>query len=57
MQLYSHKLDFRIWHPTLDPDLVSRTLGLEVQRSWRAGDPRSTLVVADAKLTHVPEFC
>jgi len=42
MQLYSHILDLRIWHPTLDPDLVSRTLGLEPQRSWRVGDSRKT---------------
>lgn len=42
MQLYSHILDLRIQHPTLDPDLVSRTLGLEPQRSWRAGDARKT---------------
>jgi hypothetical protein len=42
MQLYSHILNIRIWHPTLDPDLVSRTLGLEPRISWRAGDPRRT---------------
>ena len=42
MQLYSHVLNLRIWHPTLAPDLVSRTLGLESQIAWRAGDPRQT---------------
>ena len=42
MQLYSHILNLRIWHPTLDPDLVSQTLGLQPQTSWRAGDPRQT---------------
>jgi hypothetical protein len=42
MQLYSHVLNLRIWHPMLDPDLVSRTLGLEPHISWRAGDPRQT---------------
>ena len=42
MQFYSHALGLRIWHPKLDPGLVSRTLCLEPQRSWRAGDPRST---------------
>ena len=42
MQLYSHILDLRIWHPALDPDLVTRTLGIQPQRAWRAGDPRKT---------------
>ena len=42
MQLYSYVLDLRICHPTLDPDLVSRTLGLEPQRSWHVGDSRKT---------------
>ena len=42
MQFYSHTLGLRIWHPKLDPELVSRTLSLEPQRSWRAGDPRRT---------------
>jgi len=42
MQLYSYILDLRIWHPTLDPDLVTRTLGLEPRIAWRAGDPRKT---------------
>jgi hypothetical protein len=42
MQLYSHILTLRISHPTLDPDLVSRTLQIDPQFSWRAGDPRRT---------------
>ena len=42
MQLYSHIIDLRISHPALDPDVVTRTLSLEPQHSWRAGDPRRT---------------
>lgn len=42
MQLYSHILDLRINHPALDPDLMSRTLGLEPERAWRAGESRKT---------------
>ena len=42
MQLYSHIVDLRISHPALDPDVVTRTLGIEPQTSWRAGDPRKT---------------
>ena len=42
MQLYSHVLNLRIWHPTLDPDVVTRTIGLKPHIAWRAGDPRKT---------------
>ena len=42
MQLYSHILDLRISHSVLDPDAVTRTLGLEPLHSWRAGEPRKT---------------
>ena len=42
MQLYSHILDLRISHPALDPDVVTRTLGMEPVHAWRAGDPRQT---------------
>ena len=42
MQLYSHVLNLRIWHPTLDPDVVTSTIGLKPHMAWRAGDPRKT---------------
>ena len=42
MQHYSYIITLRIGHPTLDVDLVSQTLGLEPNVSWRAGDPRKT---------------
>lgn len=42
MQFYSHVINLRVWHPALDPDLVSHTLGLEPQIAWRAGDSRKT---------------
>ena len=42
MQLYSHILDLRISHPALDLGAVTRTLGMEPQRTWRAGDPCRT---------------
>ena len=42
MQLYSHILDLRISHPSLNPDVVTRMLGIEPQHAWRAGDPRQT---------------
>jgi hypothetical protein len=42
MQLYSHVLKLRIWHPSLDPDRVTATLGLEPHVTWRTGDARRT---------------
>src|SRR5262245_48618546 len=42
MQLYSHILDLRIWHPKLDPDTVTSTLGIQPQVAWRNGEPRKT---------------
>jgi hypothetical protein len=30
----------RIRHPNIDPDELSRRLGIEPQHAWRAGDPR-----------------
>ena len=42
MQLYSHILDLRIWHPKLDPDAVSSTLGIEPHIAWRDGEARKT---------------
>jgi hypothetical protein len=42
MQLYSHFLDLRIWHPNLDPDAVSSTLGIQPDVAWRKGEPRKT---------------
>lgn len=42
MQIYSHILDLTISHPALDPDAVTRTLGMEPQHAWRAGDLRTT---------------
>jgi hypothetical protein len=42
MQIYSYILDLRIYHPALDPDLVTRKLGMQPSVAWRAGDPRKT---------------
>ena len=42
MQLYSHIVDLRISHTALDPDVVTRTLGMEPQQAWQAGNPRKT---------------
>jgi hypothetical protein len=42
MQLYSHTLSLSIVHPSLDPASVTQVLGLKPQRTWLAGEQRST---------------
>jgi hypothetical protein len=37
-----NRVSLRLWHPSLDPDEMSRVLGLAADRSWRAGEPRTT---------------
>ena len=40
MQLYEHSVALRIWHPNVDPALISAKLSLEPQHSHMAGRPR-----------------
>lgn len=42
MQNYTHIVDLRIQHPTIDPAQITQTLGISPSRSWRAGEPRTT---------------
>lgn len=42
MQRYSFTVALRIWHPNVDPALISGNLGLNPQRSWQAGEARRT---------------
>ncbi len=42
MQIYPHILDLRIWHPSLNPQEVTATLGIEPNISWCDGEPRKT---------------
>ncbi|HEY4212422.1 MAG TPA: DUF4279 domain-containing protein [Steroidobacteraceae bacterium] len=37
---YEFTMSLRIRHPDADPALITRTLGLQPQHSWRAGEPR-----------------
>jgi hypothetical protein len=37
-----YSLSFRILHPVMSPKLVSAELGLEPQRAWEAGTPRTS---------------
>lgn len=42
MQLYSFTIALRFWHPTIAPEVISSTLGIEPSRHWQAGEARST---------------
>jgi hypothetical protein len=42
MQSYSFSVALRIWHPNIDPQVISRTLGLKAQHSALAGAARTT---------------
>lgn len=40
MSDYEFTMSLRIRHPEMDPGLITKTLGLQPQHSWRAGDGR-----------------
>ena len=42
MQSYTFSVALRIWHPNIDPDLISSTLSLEAKHSAKAGTQRVT---------------
>lgn len=42
MQSYSFSIALRIWHPNIDPEVISRNLGLAAKHSARAGTERTT---------------
>ena len=42
MQLYSHQISLRIWHPSIDPSVISGQLGLKPSVTHRAGERRAT---------------
>lgn len=42
MQSYTFSVALRIWHPTIDPEVISRTLGLKANYSAMSGAERTT---------------
>lgn len=40
MQSYSFSVALRIWHPNIDPDVISRNLGLKAKHAAMAGAER-----------------
>jgi hypothetical protein len=42
MQLYSYQVSLRIWHPSVDPAIITGKLGLQPSITHRAGERRQT---------------
>ena len=42
MHRYSYSISLRAWHPSIDPEAITKGFGKTPARTWRAGDPRST---------------
>ncbi len=40
MSDYEYTMSLRIRHPNVDPAEITRTLGIQPQHTWRAGEPR-----------------
>lgn len=40
MSEYEFTVSLRIRHPAIDPTVITATLGIQPQHSWRAGQPR-----------------
>jgi hypothetical protein len=40
MSAYEFTISLRIRHPRIDPEVITRTLGIEPQYAWRAGEER-----------------
>jgi Domain of unknown function (DUF4279) len=40
MSEYEFTISLRIRHPTVDPDRITKALGIEPQHTWKAGEPR-----------------
>jgi Domain of unknown function (DUF4279) len=40
MSEYEFTISLRIRHPTIEPDTITKTLGIEPQHIWKAGDAR-----------------
>lgn len=42
MRSYFYRVSLRVWHPSIEPALISKAVGLEPKRTWRAGEQRAT---------------
>jgi hypothetical protein len=42
MNTFRYRVSQRMIHPDIDPDLITREIGLEPRRTWTRGHPRQT---------------
>lgn len=42
MQLYYYQIRLRIWHPSIDPKLITKNLGIQPHICAKVGQPRTT---------------
>ena len=56
MQSYSFSVALRIWHPSVDPEVISRNLGLKAKFSAQAGAERTTLRGRKLSGTHAESY-
>lgn len=42
MYPYTYSITLRATHPSMDPDVITRALGMPPVRTWRVGDARTT---------------
>lgn len=42
MHPYTFSISLRAWHPSIDPEIITRAFGMVPARTWRVGDARST---------------
>lgn len=42
MQNYTYKISIRIWHPTIDPDVITEALNIQPNRTCMSGLQRAT---------------
>lgn len=42
MHNYHYRMSFRVWHPSIEPALISKAVGMEPCRAWRVGEARRT---------------
>jgi hypothetical protein len=47
MSEYEFTVSLRIRHPNIVPSVITETLGIEPQHTWKAGDPRQGPAVRD----------
>jgi hypothetical protein len=52
MSQYEFTVSLRIRHPTIDPQAITETLGIQPQHTWRAGQPRCDAAGAELGGTH-----